>query len=129
MGHVKKIIDRFLKIQNSFYPEVKEYATQVKQRVSMLRVVGLDGESILLKFNNGRLHYASENEIPVHVFRTTVDTFLDILAGDQELREAITKDKFVIEDASTGSIDLVECEKWAKAFNNLKGMIRKYLGA
>lgn len=126
LGLVKKIVDRLLRIQNRFYPEVEEYTGQVDERVSLLRVVGLDGESILLKYNRGKLDYAHGNETPVHIFRTTTDTFLNVLSGDKELREAVTKGHFVIENASTGDIDLVECEKWAKAFNNLKGMVRKY---
>ena len=128
MGYVKKIIDKLLRLQQRFIPEVQEYADQVEARVSLLKVTGIDGENVLLKYNRGRLDYATGNEKPVHVFRTMSDTFLSILIGDEELREAITKDRFVIEDAATATINVVECEKWAKAFNNLKGMLRTYIG-
>jgi len=125
----RKLLELLLRLQNKFYPEVEEYASNINERVSLLRVVGIDGESLLLKYHNGRISYAKGNETPVHIFRTTIDTFLDVLSGDEDLRESITKGHFVIENASTGSIDLVECEKWARAFNNLKGIIRKYFGA
>ncbi|MBW2671889.1 MAG: hypothetical protein JRD89_00570 [Deltaproteobacteria bacterium] len=126
MGYVKEIIDRFLKIQDRFYRDVKEYTTGADGRVSLLRVVGIDGDSVLLKYQYGRIRYANENEEPVHIFRCTVDSFLNILSGDEDMREAITKGHFVIEDARDGNIDVVECEKWAKAFSRMRGILGRY---
>ena len=129
MPYVREIIDKFLSIQNRFYSEVEEYFSMGKGKVSLLRVVGVDGESVLLKCDGSRINYAQGNETPIHIFRCTPDTFLNVLSGDQDLREAITKGHFLIESASTGSIDLVEAQKWSKAFDRLKGLIRKYVGA
>jgi len=127
-GHVKDLIERLLQIQARFYPEAKEYFSMGEGKVSLLRVVGADGETVLLKCSRGRIEYAGENDAPMDIFRCTTDTFLDVLSGDKDLREAITKGHFLIESASTGSVDLVECERWAKAFERLKGVIRKYVG-
>ena len=128
MGYVKEIIDKILHLQSRFYPDAEEYYTMGAGNVSLLRVVGFDGESVLLKCDGSRIEYAQGDEPLVHIFRCTADTFLDVLSGDKDLREAITKNQFVIESASNGHIDLVECEKWARAFVNFKGMLRKYLG-
>ncbi|MEM1681046.1 MAG: hypothetical protein QXZ56_07560, partial [Sulfolobales archaeon] len=56
------------------------------------------------------------------------NTFLDIVSGDEDLRDAMTKGHFIIENASTGTIDLVEMERWAKAFSRLRGLVTKYMG-
>ncbi len=128
MGYVKAIIDKLLSLQARFYPEAKEYYAMGEGKVSLLRVVGVDGETVLLKCQGGRIQYAQGNETPVHIFRCTSDTFLDILSGDEDLREAITKGHLIIEDASTGTIDLVEAERWSKAFERLRGLVKKYVG-
>ena len=128
MPYVREILDKLLHIQSRFYPEVQEYYKQGEGRVSLLRVVGVDGETVLLKVDQGRLQYAQGDEDPEHIFRCTSDTFLNVLSGDESLREAITKDHFLIESAKTGSVDLVECQKWAKAFSHMKGLLRKYIG-
>ncbi|MEM1522281.1 MAG: hypothetical protein QXU69_04605 [Thermofilaceae archaeon] len=128
MGYVKKIIDKLLALQDRFYPEVYEYYRMGEGRVSLLRVVGIDGESVLLKVEGGRVKYARGDEAPVHIFKTSIDTFLDIISGDEDLRDAITLGHFVIENASTGEIDLVEMERWASAFSRLKRIVMKYVG-
>ena len=128
-GYVKDLIDKLLSIQARFYPEAEEYFSMGEGKVSLLRVVGVDGESVLLRCSKGRIEYAQGSETPEDIFRCTPDTFLDVLSGDEDLREAITKGHFLIESAKTGSVDLVECEKWAKAFSRMKGLIRKYVGA
>ncbi len=127
MGYVKDIIDKILRLQDRFYPEAKEYYRIGEGKVSLLRVIGIDGESVLLKCEGGRIKYAQGNETPIHIFRCTTDTFLNLLSGDEDLREAITKGHFIIENASTGTIDLVEMEKWSRAFNRLKGLVMKYV--
>lgn len=128
MGYVHEIIEKVLALQKRFYPEVEEYFAMGEGKVSLLKVVGIDGESVLLKCSKNRIVYAQGNETPIHIFRCTSDTFLNVLSGDEDLREAITKGHFLIESASTGSIDLVEAEKWSRAFSRLKGLIRKYVG-
>ena len=82
-----------------------------------------------MRCGGGRIEYAQGSETPEDIFRCTSDTFLNVLSGDEDLREAITKGHFLIESASTGTVDLVECQKWAKAFSRLRALIRKYVGA
>lgn len=128
MPYVREIIDKFLSLQSRFYPEAEEYFSMGEGKVSLLRVVGVDGESVLLKCDGSSIKYANGKETPIHIFMCTCDTFLNVLSGDEDLREAITKGHFLIESASTGSIDLVEAEKWSRAFERLKGLIKKYVG-
>ena len=128
MGYVREIIDKILHLQSRFYPEVEEYFLMGAGNVSLLRVVGIDGESVLLKCDGSRITYAQGDESPKHILRCTSDTFLSILSVDETLREAVTKGHFIIESASNGNIELVECEKWARAFGNFQGILRKYLG-
>jgi len=127
-GYIRRIIDKLLALQDRFYPEVEEYYRAGEGRVALLKVVGVDGDSVLLKCEKGRVRYADGNEKPVHVFRTSVDVFLDLVSGDRDLRECIAKGSFVIEDASTGTVDVVELEKWAKAFERLRRIVTRYVG-
>jgi len=127
VGYVRKIIDKLLALQDKFYPEVEEYYKIGEGKVSLLRVVGVDGETVMLKVEGGRIKYARGDETPVHVFKCSVDTFLDLVSGEEDLRDAITKGHFVIENASTGTIDLVEMQRWASAFSRLRGLIDRYI--
>jgi putative sterol carrier protein len=127
VGYVKDIIDRLLRLQDRFYPEVAEYYKIGEGKVSLLRVVGVDGESVLLKCEGGRLKYADGDERPIHIFRMSTDTFLSLISGEEDLREAMTKGHFIIEDASTGAVDLVELERWAKAFSRLRSLVTRLL--
>ncbi|MEM4429663.1 MAG: hypothetical protein QXM08_00685 [Thermofilaceae archaeon] len=129
MGYVKKIIDKLLALQDRFYPDVSEYYKIGEGKVSLLRVVGVDGESVLLKVEGGRIKYARGDETPIHIFKCSTDTFLDLVSGEEDLRSAMTKGHFVIESASTGTIDLVEMQRWASAFDRLRRLVTKYLGA
>ena len=124
-GYVKEIVNKLLGLQKRFFPEMEEYFTMGEGKVSLLRVVGIDGESVLLRCNKGRITYAQGDETPMHIFRTSSDSFLNVISGDEDLREAITKGHFLIESASTGSIDLVEAEKWAKGFSRLRYLLKK----
>jgi hypothetical protein len=129
MGFVKDIIDKLLNLQNRFYPEAVEYYRMGEGKVSLLRVVGIDGETVLLKCSRGRIEYAQGNETPIHIFRMSTDTFLSIISGEEDLREAITKGHFIIENAATGTVDLVELERWSKAFERLKGLVTRFVAS
>ncbi|MEM1820355.1 MAG: hypothetical protein QXU64_02055 [Thermofilaceae archaeon] len=128
MGYVKRIIDKIMSLQDKLdIPELREYRRAGEGRVGLLRVVGAGGESVLLKVENGRLVYARGDETPHHVFTCSVDTFLDLITGEMDLRDAITMGYFVIESAATGEIDLVELERWARAFERLRWIIDRYV--
>lgn len=128
-SYAKELIDKLLSIQAHFYPEAEEYFSIGEGKESLLRVVGVDGESVLLRCSRGRIECAQGSETSVNTFRCTPDTFLDVPSGEEDLREATIKGHFLTESAKTGSVDLVECKKRAKAFSRMKGLIRKYVGA
>jgi len=131
IGFVKDVIDKLIRLQAKLIPEAEPYMDDdliQKGRTSLLRVVGHGGENLLLYVKNGHLGYANKKTKPYHVFKCTIDTFISLLTGDVTMREVITKKQFVIEDAKTHSIDLVECERWAKAFQKLGGLFRKAVG-
>lgn len=128
MGNVKKIIDLLLQMQERIqHPEIHDYTKQGEGRVGLLRVIGTGGDSVLLKVEKGRIVYARGDEPPLHIIKMSVDTFISILSGEEDLREAITRGHVVLEDATTESIDLVEMEKWSRAFERLKKIIESYL--
>jgi putative sterol carrier protein len=123
MGHANNIISKLLNVQDKFIDDAQEYIESGKDKVSMLKIVGIDDEVILLKVQNQRIVRASEEDNPTEIFKCTIDTFLDVVSGDIQLREAITKGHFTIENATTRQIDLVECEKWSKAFEKLHSLV------
>jgi len=116
-------MDKVIALQTKFRPDMEEYYQEVKTRTALLRIVGLDGETLVLKVNNGRISYGDPDDKPLHVFRCSSDTFLDLLSGDTTVRKAATLGHFIIEDANTGDINIVEIEKWSKAFDRMRGML------
>lgn len=127
MGYIKRILDKLLSMQEKIYSEAKPYIVQGEGIVSLLRVVGLSGETLLLKCEGGRIRYASGEETPIHIFKVSEDTFLDILSGDESVRQAITLNHMTIENTKTGNIDLVEMQKWSRAFEELRGLLREII--
>jgi len=130
MGRYLKLIDKLIRAQQELAEKdkrVRDYWSSGEGNIGLLRVVGTDGESILLKVKDGRIVHASRDEKPIHVFKCSEDTFLDILSKEMTLREAATKGHFSIEDSDTGEINLVELQKFAKAFEELNYLLRKIL--
>ena len=127
MGYIKRIIDKLLSMQEKLYPEARAYYAQGEGLVSLLRVVGIDGEALLLKCEGGRIRYASGDESPIHIFRVSEDTFLDILSGEETVRDAITLNHMTIENTRTGEIDLVEMQKGSRAVEELRGLRREVI--
>ena len=123
MGYIKNIVDKIISLQDKYRPDLQEYYQEGKNRVALLRVVGMDGETLLLKEDGRRIRYAEGNENPLHIFRCSSDTFLDILANETTIRKEATLGHFTIEDAESGEINLVELEKWSKAFDRMRGLI------
>jgi len=126
MGEVKDILDYLFRLQDRFYKDVEEYYKEGEGRVSLLRVTGIGGETVLLKVENQRLKYARGDETPIHIFKLSFDTFLDILERptEENIRSKWTKNALVIEDASTGAPNIVEFEKWARAFRRLASPLK-----
>ena len=124
----KDIIDHIIRIQERFYPEVQEYYKMGEGRVSIFRLEGIGGGTLYLKCENNRIKYAKDTETPFHIFTCTPDTFLNIWLGIETMRQAITMNHFMIEATSTGDVDAVEVQKWSRAFETSRGVIRKYFG-
>ena len=117
-------MDKIISLQNKFRPELEEYTQGIVSRAAILRIVGVDGETLLLKLENGNVHYGDASDKPVHIFRCSSDTFLDLLAADTTVRKAATLGHFTIEDANTGDINVVEIEKWSRAFDNMRSLLK-----
>ena len=124
MGYIKNLVDKIIVLQDKFRPDLEEYYQEAQSRTALLRVVGMDGETLLLKAEGGRIKYADPNDRPVHIFRCSSDTFLDLLADETTVRKEATLGHFTIEDAVSGQINLVEIEKWAKAFERMRGLLK-----
>jgi len=129
-SYLKGLLDKLLSLQKKFLsnPSGKMAYKEGKGNVGYLRITGSGGDDFLLKAENRGIKYADEGEEPDHIFTTSEDTFLNILSGEEGIREAVTKGHFTIEDAETQEIDVVEMEKWSKTFNRLRGLIRKVMG-
>lgn len=124
MGYIKNLMDKVIALQTKFRPDMEEYYQEAKTRTALLRIVGLDGETLVLTVNNGRISYGDPNDKPVHVFRCSSDTFLDLLSGETTVRKEATLGHFTIEDANSGEINIVELEKWSKAFDRMRGLLK-----
>jgi len=124
LGYIKNLMDKVISLQNRFRTDLEEFYQEVKSRTALLRIVGLDGETLLLKVENGKIKYGDPNEKPVHVFRCSSDTFLDLLSGDTTVRKEATLGHFTIEDANSGEINIIELEKWSKAFDRMRGLAK-----
>jgi len=128
LSKLRRMLDKIMDVQSKFpKKQIQPFMDDGEGRCSLLRVVGREGEKVLLQVKNGRLQYAPVGAKHIHVFVTTYDVFLDLLLGDIDMRQAITKQLFIIENAKTQSIDLLECEKWSSAFNDLGAMIGKVI--
>jgi len=123
--YVKRLIDKLISLQDRFYSDIWPYLRQGKGNVALLRVVGEGGDNVLLKCNGEKITYAEGNEKVKHILTCSIDTFLRILANEETVREAVTKRHFVIENAETNEIDLVELQKWASTFERMRHLLKK----
>lgn len=123
------IIDmqRYMMKTQSVATGLTEMTVGVSERTSILKVLGLDGETLTLKFANDVLAYATKFDKAEHVFKCSEDTFLNLLVKQENIRTAATLGHFTVENAADGLINLVELEKWAKFFDNISDAIIKGL--
>jgi len=124
----RRILDKLLSLQESVYRdhEVNEEAKKAEGRVSVLVVKDvLCGDRIPLKIVKGRVKLASreDEKLAVHIFETDGDCFLDVLSGEMDLRAAATLGRFKIMDAETEEINIVEIEKFSRAFERLRRLV------
>jgi len=129
MSYSRQIIEKLVEIQDKFYGEAKPIIDSegVKERCSILSVIGPEGETMKLKLKDGKLSFADSNDIPVHHFKVTEDAFLKIVAGELEPSEAFDKKKATILDYEDGGINIVEIIKWKQAFGKMRHVMDKFI--
>ena len=130
MGKYKRILDRMLELQDTFYIDTQPYLEQGRGKVGFLEVKGIDGESLMIAYDGDRIRYAREDENPTEHFMCSADTFLDLVSDPRPdlLREKVTKGAFVIRDAKTGEVSLIEMERWSRGFAKLSHVIKNVIG-
>jgi len=77
MGRYLKLIDKLIRAQQELAENdkrVRDYWSSGEGNIGLLRVVGTDGESILLKVKDGKIVHASRDEKPIHVFKCSEDS-------------------------------------------------------
>jgi len=128
MGRYKRIIEKLIALQNKFFLDAKPYYEQGKDKVALLRVVGLEGETLLLKCDGDRILYADGDQSPTEVFECSEDTFIDLVAEPtaENFTDKVTLGHFCIRNGKTGEISIVEIEKWKRGFERL-GRVAKHL--
>lgn len=125
LGDYKEIIDLVIRLQDKFTTDLEEYMQEGEGRIALLRVIGSGGENILLKEEGGRIKYALESDKPVHIFKCSEDTFLDILDNKTTVRQEWNLGHFTIEDAKSGEVNMTEIFKWSRAFDRMKGLLKE----
>lgn len=123
LGYIRNLLDFIMRMQSKYRPDLEQYYQEGRGRIAMLKICGSSGETLLLKEGGGAINYASPGEKAADVFQCSEDTFLDILAAaiggkaKGVLREKWNNNHFVIMNAETGEADVVQIEKWARAFD------------
>jgi len=128
---VKRLLDRLIKLQDRYYPvieEIRQEEGDIEGRCSILTVRGPKGGSYKLMVKNGRIAWADDSVKPIHHLVTSEDTLLDLLTGECSFREAVDKSWIAIRSTETGTLDVVEMEKWSRAFSRFEHLIRKFIG-
>lgn len=123
LDEIKEVIEGLLRLQDKILArerdwiveEAKENVGNVAQ-IEIYNVFGTYAER--LKLDNG-YRIVKTTEPPKHVIRVHIDTFIDLLTGDLDFKDAYAKGlvEFKGENYHLHAI------KWAKGFER----IRKYL--
>ena len=128
MSEVEGIIDGLLELQNLIVGPnpvdewVLERAKENIGNIAMLRVYDEEGVSeVTLKLTED-LKIVKTNENPKHVITMHIDTLLDILAGDLDFGSAYVKGLVDFQGDSYHLHALL----WAKSFERLRGVLRRY---
>jgi hypothetical protein len=129
MGYIKNLVDFIIRMQDKYRKDLESCYQEGRGRVAQLRILGTTGEGLLLKEDGGTIRYADQNDQAVDVFQCSEDTFLDILAAaitgkaKGVLRQKWNNNHFVIMNAGTGEVDIVQIEKWARGFDTWGGLL------
>lgn len=123
IGYIRNLVDFIMKMQAKFRPDLAQFYEEGHERVARLNILGTTGETLLLKEHNGSMMYAQPGDKAVDIFQCSEDTFLDILTAaigghaKGVLRQKWGNNNFRILNAETGETDIVQIEKWARAFD------------
>jgi len=127
MSDVEDIINGLLRLQDKILGDkpvdrwVKDRVVENIGNVASLRVFDEEGETVVTLKLDRDLRIRKTNEKPKHVITMHIDTFLDLLGGDLDFRQAYVN----------GLIDFqgedyhLHCLMWAKAFERIRGWLIK----
>jgi len=127
MSDVEDIINGLLRLQDKILGDkpvdrwVKDRVVENIGNVASLRVFDEEGETVVTLKLDKDLRIRKTNEKPKHVITMHIDTFLDLLGGDLDFRQAYVN----------GLIDFqgedyhLHCLMWAKAFERIRGWLIK----
>ena len=128
MSDVEDIINGLLRLQSLVVgpnPVDEWFLEKAKENVgniAMLRVYDDNGVSeITLKLTED-LKIVKTNERPKHVITMHLDTFLDLLSGDLDFRDAYVNGLLDFQ----GENYHLHCLMWAKAFQRLRKVLKRY---
>ena len=128
MADVESIINGLLRLQNLVVGPnpidewVIEKARENVGNVAMIRVYDDSGISeVTLKLTED-LKIVKTNEEPKHVITMHIDTFLDILTGDLDFRDAYVNGLLDFQGESYH----VHALLWSKSFERLRWILKKY---
>ena len=128
MSDVEDIINGLLRLQNLVVGPnpvdewVLERAKENVGNIAMIRVYDEEGVSeVTLKLTED-LKIVKTNEKPKHVITMHIDVFLDLLSGDLDFRDAYVNGLLDFQ----GENYHLHCMLWAKAFERLKGPLKRY---
>jgi len=128
MSEVEDIINGLLRLQNLVVgPKpvdewVLEKAKENVGNIAMIRVYDEEGVSeVTLKLTED-LKIVKTNENPKHVITMHINTFIDLLTGDLDFRDAYVNGLLDFQ----GENYHVHCMLWAKSFERLRGILKRY---
>ena len=127
MSEVEKLINGLLRLQDKLVrenddPWIKERIDENVGNVAMLAIYDDEGiTKVTLKLDSD-MKIRKTNEEPKHVITMHVDTFLDLLSGNLDFRDAYLKGWLDFQ----GEDYHYHCLMWAKSFEGLRGKLRKY---
>jgi len=128
MSDVEDIINGLLRLQDKIIGDkpvdrwVKDRVVENIGNVASLRVFDEEGETVVTLKLDKDLRIRKTNEKPKHVITMHIDTFLDLLSGDLDFKDAYVN----------GLIDFqgenyhLHCLLWAKSFKRLRSVLKRY---
>jgi len=127
MSEVEEIINGLLRLQDKILGDksidrwVKDRASENIGNVASLRVFDEEGQTeVTLKLDKD-MKIKKTNEKPRHVITMHIDTFIDLLSGELDFKEAYVNGLIEFD----GDNYHVHAMMWAKAFERIRGWLVK----